>query len=64
MKITQRFFVGRPLLYIRYKYNSRKVLGFIATEGDEITKPSDPYLALFYNFVLMFLFSPLFVLTC
>ena len=29
---------------IGYKYNFRKVLGFIATEGDGRTKPGDPYL--------------------
>ena len=28
---------GRPLPDIRYKYNSRRVLGFIATKRDGIT---------------------------
>ena len=30
---------------IGYKYNSRKVLGFIATEGSGSTEPDDPYLS-------------------
>ena len=55
---------GRPLLIIRYKYNSRKVLGFIATEGYGSTEPSDLYLSLFPDIFLMFLFAPLFLLTC
>ena len=33
LKITPRFPDESPLLAIGYKYNSRKVLGFIATEG-------------------------------
>ena len=33
MKSTPIFPGGRPLLDIEYKYNSRKVRGFIATEG-------------------------------
>ena len=33
-----------PLLDIGYKYNYRKVLGFIATEGARSTKRDDPYL--------------------
>ena len=37
----------RPLLDIGYKYSSRKVLGFIATEGAGSTEPGDPYLSLF-----------------
>ena len=36
-----------PLLAIGYKYNSRKVLGFIATEGAGSTGPGDPYLSRF-----------------
>ena len=45
MKSTPRIPGGRPLLAIGYKYNSRKVLGFIATEGDESTEPGDLYLS-------------------
>ena len=45
MNSTPRFPGGRPLLAIGYKYNSRKVLGFIATEGTSITEPGDPYLS-------------------
>ena len=36
-----------PLLSIGYKYNSRKVLGFIVTEGSGSTEPGDPYLSRF-----------------
>ena len=38
---------GIKLMAIGYKYNSRKVLGFIATEGDGSTEPGDPYLSSF-----------------
>ena len=37
----------RPLMAIGYKYNSRKVLGFIATKGDRSTEPGYPYLSRF-----------------
>ena len=47
MKITPRVSGGRPLLTIGYKYNYRKVLGFISTEGSGITEPGDPYLSRF-----------------
>ena len=50
MKITPRFLDGRPLLTIGYKYNSRKVLGFIATDGSLSTEPGDPYLSRFPDF--------------
>ena len=53
-----------PLLTIGYRYNSRRVLGFIATEGDGSTEPGDPYLSRFPDIFLTFLFTPLFVLTC
>ena len=45
LKSTTRFPGEIPLLAIGYKYNSRKVLGFIATEGAGITEPVDPYLS-------------------
>ena len=35
----------RPNISIGYKYNSRKVQGFIATEWAGITEPGDPYLS-------------------
>ena len=38
-----------PLMSIGYKYNSRKVLVFIATEGAGITEPVDPYLSRFHD---------------
>ena len=47
LKSTPRFPGERPLLAIGYKYNSRKVPGFIATEGDGTTEPGDPYLSRF-----------------
>ena len=47
MKSTPIFNVGRPLLAIGYKYNSRKILGLIATEGGGITELGDPYLSRF-----------------
>ena len=34
---------GRPLMEIGYKCNSRRVLGFIATERAGSTEPGDPY---------------------
>ena len=39
--------VGIPLMAIGYKYNSRKVLVFIATEGAGSTEPGNPYLSCF-----------------
>ena len=47
LKSTPIFPGERPLLAIGYKYNSRKVLGFIATEGAGSTEPGDPYLSSF-----------------
>ena len=47
MKSTTRVPGEIPLLAIGYKYNYRKVLGFIATEGDGSTEPGDPYLSHF-----------------
>ena len=44
MKSTLIVTGGRPLIYIGYEYNSRKVLCFIATEGAGSTEPGDPYL--------------------
>ena len=47
MKSTPRFTGESPLLAIGYKYNSRNVLGFIATEGAGRTETGDPYLSRF-----------------
>ena len=47
MKSTKIVPGGRPLMAIGYKYNSRKFLGFIATEGGVSTEPGDPYLSRF-----------------
>ena len=57
MKSTARFPGEIPLLDILYKYNSRKVLGFIATKGSESTEPGDPYLSRFPYIFLIFLFA-------
>ena len=38
---------GRPLMSIEYKYNSRKVLGVIDTEGGGSGEPGDTYLSCF-----------------
>ena len=45
MKINPRVPGCRPLLDIGSKYNYRKVIGYIATEGAVITEPGDPYLS-------------------
>ena len=47
MKINPGVPGGRPLLNIGKKYNSRKVLGFIATEGYGSTESVDTYLSHF-----------------
>ena len=47
MKSTPRFPGEIPLLAIGYKYNSRKVLGFIATEVAVSTEAGHPYLSCF-----------------
>ena len=47
LKSTPRVPIEIPLMTIGYKYNSRKVLGFIATEGGRITESGDPYLSRF-----------------
>ena len=47
LKSNPRFPGERPLLSIGYKYNSSKVIGFIATEGSGSTEPGDPYLSRF-----------------
>ena len=47
LKSTPRFPVESPLLAIGYEYSSRKVLGFIATEGAGSTEPGYPYLSRF-----------------
>ena len=47
LKSTPIFPGESTLLAIGYKYNYRKVLGFIATEGAGSTEPSDLYLSRF-----------------
>ena len=55
---------GIPLLAIGYKYNSRKFLVFIATEGAGSNEPGYPYLSRFPDIFIIFLLAPLFILTC
>ena len=64
MKITPIVYGGRPIITNGYKYNSRKVLGFIATKGDGSTEPGDPYLSCFPDIYSNVSVSPLFVLKC
>ena len=47
MESTTRFTGGRPLLATGYKYNSRKILRSIDTEGAGSNEPGDPYLSRF-----------------
>ena len=47
MRITPRVPGGIPPRAMVYKYNSRKFLGFIATEGAGSTESGDPYLSRF-----------------
>ena len=47
LNITPRFPGERTLLAIGYKYDSRKNLGFIATEWAGSSEPGDPYLSCF-----------------
>ena len=47
MNITLRFPGEIPLLAIGYKYNYRKVLGFISTKGARSIEPGDTYLSRF-----------------
>ena len=54
----------RPLMEIGYKYDHRKVLGFIAIEGDVSIEPGDSCLSCFHGIFIMFMFSPFFSLTC
>ena len=64
MKSTPIFTGERPLLDIGCKYNYRKVLGFIATEGLEVLKQVIPVYLVSLTFIIMFLFALLFNLPC
>ena len=65
LKSTPRFPGERPPLAIGYKYNSMKVLGFIAIEGAGSTEPGDPYLSrfpdIYYNVSVRPIFCPHFL---
>ena len=63
MKSTTIFTRGITLMAIGYKYNSRNVLGFIATEGDVSSEPGDTYLSSYPGIYTNLSFFPLFVLT-
>ena len=62
VKITPRVLGDIPLMAIGYKYNSRKVLGFIYTEGYGITEPGDPCLSCLPDMFSNVYFSLLLVL--
>ena len=47
MKIAPIFLRDRPITTIEYKYNSKKVLGFISTNWGGGTEPGDTYLSRF-----------------
>ena len=64
LKSTPRSPGERPLLAIGYKFNSRKVLGFIATKGAGSIEPGDPYLSCFPDINSNVSVCPVFVLTC
>ena len=63
MNITPRVPGYRPPLYIKYKYNSLKVLRFIATEGGGSTEPGlIPIYLVSLTIILMLLFYLLLIL--
>ena len=62
MKITPRVLGDIPLMDIGYNYNSRKVLGFISTEGYGSTEPGDPSLSCLPDMFSNVYFSLLLVL--
>ena len=47
MKSTPRVPGNRQIVAIKYKYNYRKFIRIIATEGDGSAEPGDPYLSRF-----------------
>ena len=63
-KINPRVPGDRPLRAIGYNYISRKVLGFIATEGHGISEPGVPYLSCLPDNYDDVSISPLFILIC
>ena len=62
MKNNPTFPGERPRWAIGYKYNYRRVLGFISTGGVGSTEPGDTYLSRFPDIYSYVSFSPLFVL--
>ena len=64
MKSTPRVPGGIPLISIGYKYNFSRVIGFIATEGDGVFNQVIPIYLNYLEYILMFLFAQLFILTC
>ena len=64
MDITPRFPGGRTILSIGYTYSSRKVLGFIAKERRvEVLNQVISIYLVSLKLIIMFMFTPLFVLT-
>ena len=64
MKSTTRAPGDKPLMYIRYKYNNRKVLWYIATKGSESTEPGYPYLYSFPDNYFNVSICPVFFPSC
>ena len=58
LRSTPRVPGDRPFMEIGYKYNSRKVLGFIDTEGARSTEPGDTYLSHFLDIYSNFSVRP------
>ena len=65
MKNPPRVTDDRPLMATRYKYNSWKVLVFIATDGSVSTGPGNPYLQFppytYYNVYIRSVCCPLII---
>ena len=61
MNSNPRVTGGIPIMAIWYKYSSRKVLAFIATEGAGCTEPGDPYLSCFPDIYSNVYVCPVFI---
>ena len=57
MKITPRLPGDIPLVFIGYKYNSRKIIGSIDTEGLEVMNQVIPIYILSLKIITIFLFN-------
>ena len=63
MNISTRVPGYRTLVTIRYKYNFRKFLGFISTEGAELMNQVIQFFVVYLRTILLFLFTHVFVLS-